>query len=287
MTPDYQTILNKILESCRTKAKWNNDDRKLLKSFRESLGSPTEVAHALQVSTASLYAWEKQFTEGNKFRPPPPEKQLEKFSMLIAEKHLGSLLGTRVAGEPKPVLYDVLMRMRSVPDMMQRAAVCDRFWALRSGRPFVAANDPTAMQIFLKFMKETTTEFYFAYRVPEVDEVPGSRLFRAMESFKVLKKKVAAESASLSNRIHECPIQTQQVANELGLVDPWISYVMAEYSSEGREAFQKSVDVWMEFIFDVSKDAQVERKQLVWLELPGEEAEKWREKRSEFWKAAI
>ena len=62
---------------------------------------------------------------------------------------------------------------------------------------------------------------------------------------------------------------------------------MAEYSSEGREAFQKSVDVWMGFIFDVSKDAQVERKQLVWLELPGEEAEKWRENRSEFWKAAM
>src|SRR3989344_2436421 len=285
MTSDLRKALDRILEASRTKTNWNNQDRQFLKQFRECLGSPTEVAHALQVSTATIYALEKK-TKGKDLLPPPPEKQLQKLSLLIAEKHVKSLLRTDTVNGQKTGLYDVLMRMRTVPEMMQRASVCDRFWVLRSGRPFVAANDAATFELFQNFIKDTKTTFFFAFPIPDSSQDPEDRMFRAMESFEVLQTKLNSESSSFADRIHGIRINTSIEANELGLVDPWISFAMAEYSLDGRTAYQNSVDVWMEFVFDISNDPQVERKQLVWLELPKEEAERWKEKRSKFWKRA-
>ena len=277
MNSDNQLLLDEVLESCRTKAEWNNEDRQKLKTLREKLGSPTEVAHTLEIAVATLYAWEKQeSTKSNEMRPPPAYRQLKKLSELVARKHLDTI---------KPLFYDALMRMRDADDMMQRAGLCDEFWVMRSGKPFAIGNDAKTFEVMTNFMKDSPTNYYFVYIEPKEGGDQNKRIFRAMDSYEALQKKLVGCSEKIRSRFHGVPIPQDQ-AKEIGLVDPWISYAMAIYSEDGREKYQKRVDVWMEFMFDVSKDPQVEQKQFIWLELPSDEAETWREQRMPLLKKA-
>jgi DNA-binding transcriptional regulator YiaG len=283
MDSDAHAELDAILNASNQKQTWNNEDRLRLKTFRERLGSPTEIAHGLGISVATLYSWERQEAGENEMRPPPAERQLRKLSRLIAEKHLNSLIKTQETGEAKPGFLNVLVRMRSVQEMMERAALCSRFWVLRTGKPFAAGGDPKTLEMMTRFMKESETELFFVYRELKKGSKEDSRITRAKESYEAISRKLTdhPEGRAVLKRMHPVPIAEEQEAFALGLVDPWISYALAEYSPEGKMQFQRSFDVWMEFIFDVSKDSQFEQKQLVWLELPADEAEKWRAARIE------
>jgi hypothetical protein len=206
-------------------------------------------------------------------------------SRLIAKNHYDSLLKAAPTDESKTGLYDVLMRMRSIDEIIKRGAHCDSFWVMRSGKPFVVGTDGKSFDLMLNFMAASQTHYYFVFVEPAKDGEQRGRIFRAMESFNALQKKLADQPKSITSRIDGVAIPENR-ANELGLVDPWISFAMAEYSAEGREKYQRAVDVWMEFVFDVSKDSQTEQKQMVWLELPADEAESWREKRLPFLRTA-
>ncbi len=275
---DLEQELEDIIASCQSRA-WNNLHRQTLRKFREKLGSPREIVHALGISIPTVYAWEKQLPENDQLRPPPSEKQLRKFTRVIAERHFSSTFND-ARPEQRPVLYDVLMRTRTAADIMARAAFCSSMWAIRSGRPFLVGVDQKTFEIMVQFMRDNSkTIFYFGFcDLPDFD---GTRHGRAKDSYEAFWRKLNAlpNSEKLTNRVVPIPIRREDDALRIGLSDPWISFAWAEYSEEGRIEFHRSCDVWMEFIFDISKNPQEERKEPVWLELPPDEAEVWREKR--------
>jgi len=277
MDLDLQTTLSKILESCRTKDTWNNADRKFLREFREMLGTPSEIAADLGVSVATIYSWEKQI-DGDDSRSAPPERQLKNFSAIIAEKN------------QKSKFTEVLVRIRSVNEVMERGKFCERFWIMRSGKPFVILKDNNMLNYMIKFLTENDAHSHFVYRDPkEKDSEEGRRICQAKMSFDALwnQLKDREDCKGIIHKICHHPVQDEMEACKLGLNDPWSSFAMAEYSEKGYAKFGKSVDVWMEFVFDTSQNPQLEQsRQLVWLELPLEEAEKWREHRNGFFSKA-
>jgi hypothetical protein len=271
---------DKLIALCQTKEQWDNRDREALKEFREALGPPTEIAQALGISVATLHYWEKQESAEKELRPPPSERQLRKFSDVLAQRHLQSV-------QSKPGFYDVLLRMRNVGEIMERATVCSKFWVIRSGRPFLAGTDPKMLEFMINFMIEKETISYFVFRSPK-DIRESGREFEAKMSFDAMLMMLTSHSrgALVRPRIRAGLIETEETANRVGLSDPWISFAMAEYSPEGYRKFQRSVDVWMEFIFDTGKDPQKPEPQPVWLELPQNEALLWRERRIEILREA-
>jgi hypothetical protein len=230
----------------------------------------------LGVSVASIYQWEKQ-TKSNEMKAPPPEKQLRKFTSIIEDKF------------QKSNFSEVLMRIRSVSEVMDCGQFCKRFWVIRSGKPFVIVRDKRMQDATIRFLRDN--EAFFVYRDPsDKDSEAGRRVSEAKASFDALLEILQNDPnwGEMEPKIHGIPIEDEIEAFRLGLTDPWASYAMAEYSEKGYAKFGKSVDVWMEFVFDVSKDPQFAvSRQPVWLELPLEEAEKWREQRRGFWEKAI
>jgi len=288
MTREYKSVLDKIIKSCKTKDKWNNVDRRFLKEFRETLGTPTQVAQALGISVATLHWWEKQEPAGSGLRPPPSERQLKKFFFLVTQKEVDSLVQPQARNEIRDRFYGVQMRIRSFSEVMERANLCSRFWSLRFGRPYAIASGPKMFDYFITFLKGNSTHFYFVYRAPSDSHEAESGSYQAKDSCEslLLRLNNYPDSRHLLKRVHAIPIKNVEDALKLGLVDSWASYAMAEYSPEGYAQFQRNVDVWMEFVFDTSTDPHVEQKQVVWLELPAEEARKWRENRLEILKGA-
>src|SRR5581483_2506392 len=269
---DLQKALDELLSLSGPGTTWGNIERAKLKRLREAIGPATAVSEMLNVSLATIYSWEKQ-EQPDVPRPAPPQRQLRRFSTLIADKHFSSLLDRPKSETPQPVLYDVLMKMRSLKETMERCALGTRFWVLRSGRPFVAGNDPAAFEFMARFLRENSADSYFVYLDADQDIGIGARHSRAKESFESLMERVTAapDSTALLKKIHEVPIKDPVDAYKLGFTDTSVSYAMAEYGAEGRRKFQRDYDVWLEFVFDISKDPQNEQKQFMWLELPADE----------------
>jgi hypothetical protein len=86
-------------------------------------------------------------------------------------------------------------------------------------------------------------------------------------------------------QIKKYEITDRAEAIALGLTDKWTTFSMAEYGDEGYARFGKTIDVWIEYTFDISKDSQSENIERTtrWLELPPEQAEAWRDQRQKFW----
>jgi DNA-binding transcriptional regulator YiaG len=268
--------LDRVVESCRCKAKWNNADRKALHNIRKALGAPTKVAIALGVAVPTLHWWERQVDESKaeEQQRPPPEQQLLKLYRML-DLDVPATIGT----EPKTPA--VILKARTICEVLERAGYCDRTWTMRSGRPFVVLHDAKMLANMLESLRGGKTHAHFVYRAPKKGEDAECRFSQAKISFEALWKRISAGTVPLSilKRVHKVPIADENEANKLGLVDPWNSFCMCEYNEEGRAQFGRSVDVWQEVIIDTSPDSQIQNKRLVWLELPAEEAEKWRDSR--------
>ena len=268
--------LDRVVESCRTKEKWNNADRKALHRVRKAFGAPANVATTLGVSVPTLHWWERQIDtdKATEMQPPPPEQQLIKLYHMLP-----SNLPTTTEAEPK-VLPGILT-VRTPGEVLERSKYCDKSWIMRSGRGFVVLNDPKMFEDMVKFLLTGKTHAHFVFRAPKKGEDVENRFSQAKITFEALWRRLSDGILPRSSlkRIHKVPIADENEANKLGLVDSWNSFCMFEYSEEGRAQFGRSVDVWQEVIIDNSLDPQIQNKRPVWLELPAEEAEKWRESR--------
>jgi hypothetical protein len=274
--------LDRVVESCRTKEKWNNADRKALHCVRKALGPPTKVAIALGVSVPTLHWWERQVDadKAEELQPPPPEPQLMKLYRVLPVD-VAPPEPVLAAIETEPKMPAVILKARTISEVLERAGYCDRTWTMRSGRPFVVLHDEKMLETMLEFLRKGKTHAHFVYRAPKKGEDLENRFSQAKISFEALWKRISARTVppSILKRIHKVPVAGENEANKLGLVDPWNSFCMFEYNEEGRAQFGRSVDVWQEVIIDTSPDPQIQNKRCIWLELPAEEAEKWRDSR--------
>ena len=280
---DYRAQFENILESARTKLEWMNKERFKLREFRSRLGSPAEVAKILDISVATVYAWEKQ-TEPDQPLAPPPARKLGKLLQLLE-------------GKTKNEDVELLTAIRNVPYLFECGRFCEAFWTFRAGKPFVALNDSKMMDSIVDFLKKTNSApSYLVF--PTYESEPGSH--QSKEKFtdakvscdglmaKLRQKLEDSGNAKLLNRMRPIEISGKDALN-LGLADSWNAFAMAEYGPTGYARYGKSVDVWIEFAFDVTRDPQSEKKEYRrWLELPREQAESWRERRQPFlnkWRA--
>src|ERR1051325_9115160 len=110
---DPQKALDELVSSSGAGRLWGNSERAKLKSLREGIGSAVQVSEMLNVSIATIYSWEKQ-EDPDVQRAAPPQRQLKRFSPLIVDKHFRTLLDRPKGEARQPVLYDVLMKMRSL-----------------------------------------------------------------------------------------------------------------------------------------------------------------------------
>ena len=277
------TMLDRLVESSRTKETWNNDDREALKRLRAKLGTPTEIAEALGVSTATLFRWEKsEKMAKNLLRPPPPARYLSKLKELVSAGHFDSKVEAKATDGSRMNLMDVFMRIRTVEEVMEQSQFCSRFWIIRSGKPFVIANDPKMLEFVINFMKShPVVQAFFVYRDKKEGEELDSQELQAKLSFEAFLRQLQSSkvNTSIIGRLEGVPIFDEIDANKIGLCDPWVSYAMAEYSDAGYDKYGRSVNVWSEFAFETAQSSQFEQKKLVWLELPKNEAMMWREKR--------
>lgn len=279
----------KILALAQNNPSWGNDERKLLREFREKLGSPAIVAERLGVSIPTIYSWEKQtskIAKKNDRQPPPPTKKLLKFRELILSR------------EDKVTEEDVkiLGKIRSAGHLFECGKYCKRFWTLRAGKPFVSLTDEKMLDSVVNFLK--LPEGPFSYLVfPKYQFFPVSGDNQKLSDSKI---SCVGLMSKLKDRLPNSPgishldkmipveIEDESKAWELGLTDRWIAYAMAEYSEEGYARYGKSIDVWVEFSFDCSDQPQAERKEYTrWLELPTEQAELWRDRRQSFFNKVV
>ena len=280
---DYRAEFEQVLEQAKTKNEWNNEDRLRLRQFRSKLGTPSEVAKLLEVSVATIYAWEKQ-TDLDQHLAPPPERKLRKFLEIIEKK------ASPIGGED----IELLGKVRKVDYLFECGNFCETFWTLRAGKPFVSLNDDRMLDAIVEFLKLPKSPQSFLV-FPKYQAKVGSTKAKFTEAkvscdglMAKLKKKLADSGLSkLERRMRPVEVSDRQEAIALGLADSWTAFAMAEYGAEGYARLGKSVDVWLEFVFDVSKDPQSERREYTrWLELPREQAESWRNQRQEFWDKA-
>jgi hypothetical protein len=274
--------LENILAMARNKKEWKNAERQILREFRAKLGAPAEIAKRLDVSVATIYAWEKQ-TDTDHALPPPPERKLAKFLQLLESK------GTKTEGEDA----EILGKIRSVSYLFDCASVCDTFWTLRAGKPFVALNDDRMLDSIVDFLRLPQSPQSYLVFPTHQSKAESSKAKPKFTDAKVscdgLMVKLQDKLETLGQgkliaRMKSVELPDRQAALDLGLADRWTAYAMAEYGPIGYARYGKSVDVWLEFVFDVSKDPQSERKEYTrWLELPREQAENWRDLRQEFW----
>ena len=263
---DMRKQLEIILESAKTKPEWGNNDREILRRLRISLGSPSEIAELLHVAVSTVYGWERQ-TREEVLLPPPPYQKLEKFFDVIQKRE------RRVENDDTALLA----RIRTVKHLFECGEHCHTFWTLRSSKPFVALTDEKVLDGIIAFLDRKPVRKSFLV-FPKV-QILSSKTTEAKKSFEGLKLKLNREFVNLR------PVEVnQKQALTLGLTDDSPSFAMAEYTPEGYAQYGKSFDVWMEFDFDVSVDPQSKRNIVTrWLELPREQAERWKEQRQSFW----
>jgi hypothetical protein len=62
---------------------------------------------------------------------------------------------------------------------------------------------------------------------------------------------------------------------------------MAEYSNVGYDKYGRSMNTWLEFVFETGQSPQLEQRKVVWLELPASEALMWKQRRSEVFQRLV
>jgi hypothetical protein len=259
--------LDEFVNLCETRKEWNNKDRKSLRELRRSLGSATKIAAVLGVSVQTLYRWERQIDDGEQHQPPPPIK------------HLRSLC--RFLGEEKISSWEVTPRKRE--DLLQRMKYCENAWVMRSGTPFVLLQNADMLRAVMDNLIATKLQYYFVYRAPVKGGELHDRFFEAKVSFDGLWKKLGENPIykSALDRVQGVPVEDDNEANKLGLVDTWTSYWMFYYNEEGIALYGRTVDVWQEFVISENEGPEIQKNRLVWLELTSGQAREWRQSRIE------
>ncbi len=284
MSNHLREELESILTESVQKGAWNNDDRARLGRFLNELGKVSEVAQVLGVSKATVRWWLRDESPKDQLRPPPPTDKLKKCRDLIIEKHFRNLLkAPHSEGSSASSFYDVFLRLRGFKEIMERSKFSENLWAFRFGRPFKAGLDQQLFDETANFILENKTNLFFVYREPELDD-PEAHIYEAKKSFAGIEQKMKAHPKRdlLFQRIRGVPIKGAE-ADKLGLVDPWVSFAMAEYNDNGYMKYQRSIDVWIENnLFEGE-----EEKKLVWLELPAADAVKWKQRRSRILSEAL
>ncbi len=173
--------------------------------------------------------------------------------------------------------YPVPVSVESIKDITHIVTCqeeCARVWILKTGRPFVSAEDSELREKMIGLMRDKAVEYYF------VCPGDGSRSQRAYMSHQrfVAEARGHKDYKAVEKHAHCVEIPDETVACALGLVDEWMSFVCAEYSEQGIRNRKRVLDVWVEF----AKDLDVEgiRKVWFWVELSKNEAVAWWERRS-------
>jgi hypothetical protein len=267
---------------------WTEKDRQLFKEICESIGAPAQIAQALGISVATLYRWQKRekgkakgAQEEGQRRPPPSLQHLKRLRELVVTGFFNS---TTAARPPKTLggMADVLIRVRTLQEVQDQNQFCSKFWIMRSGRRFAIASDPKMFNSTLDFLeREPHAEIYFVFRDNGPDEKLDSLELNAKIAYCAFREHLDRDhvDSTIASRIKAVPLLSADEANAINLTDYWTSFAMAEYSEEGYSKCGRSVNVWSEFIFDVSQSPDVEDRRTVWLELPPLEALIWKDKR--------
>jgi hypothetical protein len=280
---DCRAEIEYILTQAKTKSEWNDADRLRLRKFRSQLGTPAEVAELLGVSVATIYSWEKQ-TNSEKTLPSPPERKLRKFLEVIEKK------ASPIGDED----IEILGKVRKADYLFECGNYCDTFWTLRGGKPFLSLENDKMLDLVIKFLMSPDSPQSFlvfpAYQAkggPNEAKETDSKISCDGLMIKLKEKLKGLRLTKHAHQMKPVEIADRQEAIDLGLADTWSAYAMAEYGTKGYARFGKSVDVWMEFVFDVSKDTLSGRSEEIrWLELPRDLAESWRNQRQAFWDKA-
>lgn len=271
-----------LIQACASKPKWSNDDRKKLRALRRSLGTPTVIAPALGISTATLHWWERQVGEGKEeLQPPPPIDILRKLESFISPSVSISESTAEASRSVKLESNNGIAIARRTAEVLERAKYARKSWIMRSGTPFVVLRDANMLDAMIRSLSRENFVSYFVYRAPSKEANSHVQIFLAMATYEELRKKLAKSPAASTvlGRIQGIPVTDENDANKLGLVDFWTSYCMIEYNEEGLALFERPFDVWQEFVINESDAPDVQKSRLVWLELPTEHAKEWRRSR--------
>jgi transcriptional regulator with XRE-family HTH domain len=167
--------------------------------------------------------------------------------------------------------------IKDLDHIFKREDLCEEVWILKTGRPFVSGENPDVRNKMLDLMKRRHVNFYFVCPPDDCSDSLPQQAFLSYQRF------VAGAPSNLWNVLAEraklLTVRTRDQANSLGLLDSWMSFVLARYSPEGVRQLGKLLDVWVEFSMDVS--AANDAREWFWVELSKHDAVAWWDKRRE------
>jgi hypothetical protein len=251
------------------------------------LGSPTTVAEALGISTATLFRWERR---GDDHLKPPPARYLVRLKELILAGFFDSENRGKASGEGRKDMVEVLMRIRTVEEVTNQSQFCSAFWIFRTGRKFPIASNAKMLDDTMKFlMAKDKPILYFVFRDEKSQDEVDPQELQAKLSYDAFQRQLEKHEhgPSVKDQIRGLRILEKDDALHIGLSDPWISFAMAEYSNVGYDKYGRSMNTWLEFVFETGQSPQLEQRKVVWLELPASEALMWKQRRSEVFQRLV
>lgn len=264
-----------------------------------------EMAEAIGASRAAVYLW----LNGQR---QPKAAALEKMAEVFAAKEserreiYSRLLDSleqqeRKAAEAEAARQRAISRTLPRPavlissDIAAREKYARDLWIFKWNKPFLSADDKFLFSQIRQFIDDHDT----AARIPRFHYVfPSKTVMKEMEDLKI-GERVADYSARVSfrklrdtlsatfgegNSKYEGIILCHELKHlsdvlYLGIPRAEFGYFMIEYTAEGVELFGRSVDVFVEVDARVQTppdvdpvDAEVERRETYWIELPRETA---------------
>ncbi len=225
-----QKELDELLTICQLK-EWGNTERQRLKDFRTAIGAGVpEIALALDVTPATVRWWERQTGDQEERSAPPPIDKVRRFGDLILERKLRAMLQP---GRGGAVVGAVLQQVRNLQYVMDRARESSRFWVFRFGCAFNSGIDDGVFKTTVDYWLQAkeNAQLIFVYAEAGKDN-PETEVYKAELSYRGFVKKCQQLSQSDREKLSQHWLGAavnKSEASQLGLVDPWVSYAMAEY----------------------------------------------------------
>ena len=224
-------------------------------ALRQSKGmTQDDMAGRLKVNLKTIQNWESGVAL-------PRRRKVEEIA-----KELGCPV-TYFYPVPRPV-----EAIKALAHIFEAEKDCVEVWILKTGRPFVSAENAALRKRMLDLMEAGIDFFFVCPSEPWADLQPTAYTSYRQFHAQVNQLPKAAKYLQHSNWVR---VPDKTVADSLGLVDDWMSFVCAVYSEEGIRKRGKLYDVWVEFALDIESSPEGVKKEWFWVELSRAEAASW------------